>query len=109
MKNNNNDKGTNNQIGIVQDQKSDNADKNSLFNDEIIDLIKDNIEEQSEVNLDSILTIDLGIDSLSMIMIVDALEYKYSIQIDETEFQDIETVSDIIKKLKAEYPELTGE
>ncbi|MBN2440385.1 MAG: hypothetical protein JXJ04_03540 [Spirochaetales bacterium] len=46
----------------------------------------------------------LGIDSFGYLMIVNALEDEFNIHIDETEFQYLRTVSEIIDELLSRYP-----
>ncbi len=56
--------------------------------------------EKEKVTLESRLTEDLGADSLDAVEIVMALEEEYSIEIDDSRFQDIKCVSDIVKCLE---------
>ena len=74
------------------------------FEEKIISLIKENIEGEVEISLDSDLNNDLAIDSFGMLMIINAIEDEFSITIKDTEFEGINTVADIVKNLRDKYP-----
>jgi len=75
----------------------------------VIKAIKVNLENEFEISLESNLVFDLEVDSFSKLMIICGLEEEFSITIDETEFEDIELVSDIVEKIRTKYPQIVGE
>lgn len=70
------------------------------FENKIINIIKGNISKEVDVNIESNLIEDLGVDSFDKIMIVSALEDEFKLNIDIDDFSDVVKVSDIIKKLE---------
>jgi len=68
----------------------------------IIDVIKNNIDngESIEVKTDSRLIEDLRIDSFDKLMIISAIEDKFSITIEMDNTTEFLTVNNIIDKLK---------
>lgn len=79
------------------------------FEERIVDVVKKNIEGKCEVTTESRLIEDLGVDSFSKIMIIAAIEDEFCIEINEATLADIEKVSDIIDKLRIEYPMIEGD
>ncbi len=79
------------------------------FEKRIIETVKNNLEKKSEVNMESLLVEDLGVDSFNKVMIIAAIEDEFSIEIDEVDFAGIQKVSDIVDKLKLKYPQIVGE
>lgn len=75
----------------------------------VIKAIKVNLENEFEVSLESNLALELEVDSFSKLMIICGLEEEFSITIDESEFEDIELVSDIVEKIRIKYPQIAGE
>lgn len=75
----------------------------------VIKAIKINLENEFEVSLESNLAFDLEVDSFSKLMIICGLEEEFSLTIDESEFEDIELVSDIVEKIRIKYPQIAGE
>ncbi|MBI4646296.1 MAG: acyl carrier protein [Bacteroidia bacterium] len=69
----------------------------------ILSIIKANIEYKGEITLDSNLIQDLDIDSFNMLMLINAIEDEFSIQVDEADFEKLKIVSDIIEVLKSKY------
>ena len=63
-----------------------------------------NEQMKDEVKLTSSLREDLGYDSMDTLMLVSELEADFGIEIDESDFRDIVTVSDIVEKLKGVIP-----
>lgn len=63
-------------------------------------IINETTDFKDKIELKDHLKNDLYLDSFDMLMIVHAIEDSFSIQIDEKELTDIETVGDIVKKLE---------
>lgn len=57
--------------------------------------------EEDQISLESDLRKDLGADSLDLFELAMSLEEDYDVSIPDEELKDIQTVSDIIKCLKA--------
>jgi len=74
----------------------------------IIKIIEENIENYVDVSPDSDLVEDLGADSFSILMIINALEEEFNILINEDDFKDIKTVLNIIEKIQVNYPQALG-
>ena len=70
---------------------------------QIISIIKDNIEEKYDVTADTDLRNELGLDSFDTMMIINAIEDEFDITIEESDFDNIKTVLDIIKLLQGKY------
>ena len=62
----------------------------------VISIIKENIESKKEINLNTNLQNDLGLDSFEMLMIANGLEDEFKITIDESEYAKIVTVQNIL-------------
>lgn len=56
--------------------------------------------DKAKVNNEARLTEDLGADSLDAVEIIMALEEEFNIQVDDSNFQNIKTVGDIVKCLE---------
>lgn len=56
--------------------------------------------DKAKVNTEARLTEDLGADSLDAVEIIMALEEEFNIQVDDSNFQNIKTVGDIVKCLE---------
>ena len=56
--------------------------------------------DKAKVNNEARLTEDLGADSLDAVEIIMALEAEFNIQVDDSNFQNIKTVGDIVKCLE---------
>lgn len=69
---------------------------NSIEKEVVAVIAQESGIDESEVSLDSTLY-DLGIDSLSTLEILVALENKYDIRIPERELRDINTVREIAR------------
>ncbi|SCY72740.1 acyl carrier protein [Alkaliphilus peptidifermentans] len=65
----------------------------------IIRIIEENIESDTEVNLDSKLFDDLEVDSLGVTILLNAFEDEMDLEINDKDFRDIVTVRDIIEKI----------
>lgn len=68
---------------------------------EVISIIKESINYNFDIKLTDRLIEDLGIDSLEKLILVDNIEEKYSIMVeDEDEVKNLETVADIVELLR---------
>lgn len=67
----------------------------------IIEIIEANIEKQCPVTLDSRLADDLEVDSLGVVILMNAFEDAFDIEIPDDAFKDIQTVRDIALRLEA--------
>ncbi len=78
------------------------------FEQKIISIIRDNVEEKQDVEITSAseLVRDLGVDSLNSLLILFELEQEFSISLDETDFSGLKTVSDVFINLRERYPQL---
>ncbi|MBI4706741.1 MAG: acyl carrier protein [Candidatus Omnitrophica bacterium] len=65
----------------------------------VLAIVKENLEVEAEVSLETDLRKDLEIDSLGLILITTGIEDEFSITIKNTELSDINTVADIVKKI----------
>lgn len=68
--------------------------------EKVIEIVKENIEWEGEININHNLVKDLDIDSFSMLMIVNTLEEDFSIQIEDEDLKGLNTVSDIVERFK---------
>ncbi len=67
----------------------------------VINIINDNIESNDiKVDINTSLKEDLGLDSLSLIIILNALEDEFDISLDEEQIYSAHTVGEVINKLK---------
>ena len=74
--------------------------------EKVISVISRNIEKKLTVTLEKEMIADLGVDSVSMLMITYAMEDEFGIAIDDEDFKDIVTVGDIVSKLRLRYPSI---
>ncbi|MBU0676447.1 MAG: acyl carrier protein [Proteobacteria bacterium] len=74
----------------------------------IREIIARNLEIKCEITSQSRLIDDLGVDSFTMLMIVDDIEEEFSIVIDENNFSGLEKVADISERLIKDFPEVEG-
>lgn len=63
--------------------------------EKVIKIVQENSEKKLKLNLDDSIK-GAGIDSLGMLMIVDALEDEFGIEIDRDEVLEIDSVRDIV-------------
>jgi len=66
----------------------------------IIEIVEENIEKNCEVSLESHLIDDLGVDSLGIVILMNAFEDEFSIEIPDGAFKEINTVQDILVRIK---------
>ena len=63
----------------------------------IIEIIKEYADpEAGEINGDSQLNADLGIDSISFFSVIDDLEQEYGVAIEDSQLEGLHTVSDML-------------
>lgn len=77
--------------------------------EKVISIIRKNIEKPEkkiEITVDTNLQDDLGADSFDTIMIINGIEDEFKITIDSADYSSIKTVSDIVKNLKAKFPDI---
>jgi len=68
----------------------------------VIQIIRSVKEIKYPITTDMSLTNDLFLDSLDMLMIINAIESEFSFEVDMGEVEKIKTVSDIIRTLETE-------
>lgn len=66
----------------------------------VINMIKESLEYNDEINMNDNLVNKLGADSLDMLMLINTLEDSFSIRIEDEDLKDLKTVSDVIEELK---------
>lgn len=67
--------------------------------------IKEVIEEALDINakeltLDTSLIKDLGVDSLDLFQIITGIEEKFDIEISDEDLRSIDTIKDVLEKIK---------
>ena len=73
---------------------------------DIFEKVKDIIADQLDVDykdsiaMESVITDDLGADSLDVVDLVMALEDEFSVEIPEDQVENIKTVGDIVKYIE---------
>lgn len=75
----------------------------------VLKVVEENLEGDFKVTIKSRLVDDLGADSFNIMMIIAGLEDEFSIEISEDEFFGIETVGDIVDKIKLFFSQKEGE
>ena len=69
--------------------------------EEVIDLIADVLEmDKNEIDENTNLINDLGLESLDLVDLVAAFEKKYDVEILDKDIKNLQTVNDIIKYLE---------
>ena len=76
------------------------------IDERVLEIVLENSEKKIDITLHSDLKEELGIDSFGYLMIVNALEDEFKVHIDETEFRNFRTASQIVKELLSRYPAL---
>ena len=76
------------------------------FERRIIDIITNHTEVQVPVTLESNLVEDLSVDSFGTVMIMDAIEEAFGIALQETDFEQLKTVNDIVQRLVTRFPQI---
>jgi acyl carrier protein len=66
--------------------------------DKVVKLIAENLDiEESAINADSVITDDLGADSLDVVDLCMAFEDEFGVEIPDDAVENIRTVGDIVK------------
>lgn len=69
--------------------------------DKVVKIIAENLDiEESVINADSVITDDLGADSLDVVDICMAFEDEFGIKIPDDAVENIRTVSDIVNYIE---------
>jgi acyl carrier protein len=68
------------------------------LNERVLKAIRSCKKNVSEISADTKLREDLDFNSLDMLMLISELEDEFNVNIDESHFDDIKTVGDIIEK-----------
>jgi len=76
------------------------------INEKVLEIVLENSEKEIDVTPTTDLEKELGIDSFGYLMIINSLEDEFKIRINETEFQNLRTVSQIVTELISKYPEI---
>jgi acyl carrier protein len=71
--------------------------------DRVISLIQSNIEKKHTVTLQSDLRHDLEVDSFGTIMIVNAIEDAFGIEVEDADIRTLTRVVDIVELLEKKY------
>jgi acyl carrier protein len=69
----------------------------------IIKIIKENTHYKEPITIDSNLITELNIDSFSRLMIINAIEDEFSIDVADEDLEKFKTVNDIVVVLKSKY------
>lgn len=77
--------------------------------EKVIRIIKSVKEIQFPITPEMNLTDDLYLDSLDMLMVIDAIEANFSYKVDMGEVEKIKTVGDIIKTLDGSVQKKQGQ
>ena len=72
----------------------------------VIKTIEENLEKREKVTLNTDLRNDLGLDSFARVIIINALEDEFGITIPDYELKNINTVAEIVKGLRENFPDL---
>jgi acyl carrier protein len=72
----------------------------------IISIIARHTEVKLPVTLESNLIEDLSVDSFGTIMIMDAIEDEFSIELQEADFEQLVTVGDVVRLLAERFPQI---
>ncbi len=76
------------------------------FSDRILSIIKEDVEKANNISLDTNIRKDLEIDSLDFLIVINSIEDEFSINIDEKDFSEIETIGEMILKLEEQFPDI---
>ena len=68
--------------------------------DKVSEVIKEEFDVEN-VNMDTVIREDLGADSIGLVELVMALEDEFDIEIDDSNLDDIITVSDIVSYIES--------
>ncbi len=71
--------------------------------DTVLRIVNQNSEVNSVITLQTDLRKDLNVDSFGTVMIINAIEDEFKMTVDERDFNEVVTVSDIIGLLETKY------
>ena len=71
--------------------------------EKIISIIKENTECNCEIDPNVNFINELKIDSFGRLMIINAIEDEYSIEVDDNDIEKFKTVNDIVSALELNY------
>ncbi len=71
--------------------------------EQVISIIQSNTEEKEGVTLSSDLRKELRLDSFGTLMVINALEDTFRIEVEEADFARVNTVGDIVSLLRKKY------
>jgi acyl carrier protein len=69
----------------------------------VLSLVRENTPNKEQVQLTSDLRKELHLDSFGTLMLINGLEETFGINVDEQDFKQVNTVSDVIGLLKTKY------
>lgn len=75
--------------------------------EQIMEIVSENTEKAQPLDLTNSLS-ELGIDSLDVLMVINAIEDEFNITIDDGDFKDIKTIGDILNILRKKYIKIEG-
>jgi acyl carrier protein len=80
---------------------------------DVLDRIKGIIQEKADIDaaniqLESRLVDDLGLDSLALVELMLAFEETFELEISEPETEKLQTVNDVVELVTARHQRLTG-
>lgn len=69
--------------------------------EKVRDILVDQLDvEEDKVKLDSVITDDLGADSLDVVDLVMSLEEEFDVEVPDEEVENMKTVGDIVKYIE---------
>ena len=71
--------------------------------EKVMSIIQDNTEEKQPVTLASDLRKELRLDSFGTLMVINALEEAFRIEVAEGDFCRVQTVADVVSLLRSKY------
>lgn len=71
--------------------------------EKVISILKENTSVETDIGPDTELRDELGIESFDTLMILNAIEDEFSIEIDEQNFNSLTSVKDIVDLLNEKY------
>ncbi len=69
----------------------------------VIKAIKSCMKKNATISLGTDIILDLGFDSVDILMLISELEEEFNITIDEQDFKDVQTVRDVLDKLRGNH------
>jgi len=81
--------------------RSQETDMDTL--DTVIAIIRNNISSDADINADSDMRKDLGVDSFDGLMIMNEIDDAFGISVDEDDFKKVNSPQEIVDLLKDKY------